>query len=78
MSADVISSLSLLDVTLLPVCEEEVSLEQQERSINVVQLNPEPPQIKEEQEELLQKPEEAGGSTLTLLKLTCNTETCGL
>ena len=55
LCADVISSLLLLDLPLLPVCKEEIKEEPEE-----------PPQIKEEQEDLLQRAEEADGSTLTL------------
>ena len=47
------------------VCKEEVSPEQ-ERSSSLLQEEPEPPHIKEEQEEILQRPEEPDGSTLTL------------
>ena len=47
----------------VPVCKEEVSPEE-EWSSSLVQEESELPQIKEEQgEELLQRPEEAGGST---------------
>ena len=50
------------------MCKEEVTSEQQERSSSLVQVKPEPLQIKEEQEEeLLQRPEENDGSTLTSL-----------
>ena len=59
--ADVTSSLLLLDLSLLPVCKEELSPEQQERSSSLLQEEPPPPHIKEEQEELLLKPEEADG-----------------
>ena len=55
-----------LDVLHLPVCKEEVSPEE-ERSSSLVQEEPEPPHIKEEQEELLQRPEEVDGPMLTLL-----------
>ena len=44
-----------------PVIEEE----EQERNPRPVQEEPEPPHIKEEQEEILQRPEEADGTTLT-------------
>ena len=47
------------------VCKEEVSPER-ERSSGLLQEEPEPPHIKEEHEELLQRPEEPDGSTLTL------------
>ena len=50
----------------MAVCKEEVSPEQ-ERSSSLLQEEPEPPHIKEEQEELLQRPEEPVGSMLTLL-----------
>ena len=59
--ADVTSSLLLLDLSLLPVCKEELSPEQQERSSSLLQEEPPPPHIKEEQEELLLEPEEADG-----------------
>ena len=64
------------------MCKEEVSPEEEwssslvqeeskspkyERIPSAVQEEPQLPQIKEEQEELFQRPEEAGGSTLTLL-----------
>ena len=52
----------------VPVCKEEVPPEE-ERSSSLLQEEPQPPHIKEEQEELLQRAQEAGGSTLTLLKL---------
>ena len=48
------------------MCKEEVSPEH-EKSSSLVQEEPQPPHIKDEQEELLQKPEEAGGSMFTLL-----------
>ena len=67
LSAYVTSSLLLLDLQFLPdVCEEEASPEHQERISSLVQVKPEPPQIKEEQEETLLRPEEAAGSPLTL------------
>ena len=50
------------------MCKEEVSPED-EWSSSLVQEEPQPPQIKEEQEELLERPEETGGSTLTLLSV---------
>merc|ERR1719376_1226406 len=50
------------------VCKEEVSPEQ-ERSSSLLQEEPEPPHIKEEHEELLQRPEEPDGSMLTLLEV---------
>ena len=50
-----------LDFLLLPVCLEEVSPEEEQGS-SPVQEEPELPHIKEEQEELLQRPGEAGGS----------------
>ena len=74
--------LFFLDFLLAPVCKEEVSPEEEwssslvqeeskspkyERIPSVVQEEPQLPQIKEEQEELFQRPEQAGGSTLTLL-----------
>ena len=63
--ADVSSSL-LLDVPLLPTCQEEVP-ERQERSCSLVQVKPEAVHIKDEQEEEhLQRPEDADGSWLTL------------
>ena len=49
----------------LPVCKEELFPEHEESSPSLVQEEPQPLQIKEEQEELLQ--EEADGSTLTSL-----------
>ena len=58
-----LSFYSFLDFVSLPVCKEELFPEHQERSPSLEE--PQPPQIKEEQEELLQ--EEADGSTLTLL-----------
>ena len=55
LCADVTSSLLLLDLPLLPVCKEEVSPE-------------EPPQIKEEQEDVLDRPEEADGALIIDLR----------
>ena len=54
------------DFLHVPVCKEEVS-PKEERSSGLVQEEPQPPQIKEEQEELLERPEKAAGLTLTLL-----------
>ena len=48
------------------VCKEGVSPEH-ERIPSLLQEEPEPPHIKEEQEELLQRPEEPDGFMLTLL-----------
>ena len=48
------------------MCEEEVSQEVEERSSSLIKEEPQPPQIKEERLDLLQRPEEDdGGSTLT-------------
>ena len=52
------------DLLLLPVCKEEVPLEQQEWSSSLVQEEPQPLHIKEEQEE--QSPVEADGATRPL------------
>ena len=57
----------------MDVCKEEVSPEQ-ERSSSLFQEKPEPPHIKEEQEELLQRPEEPVGSMLTLLAVKTEVE----
>ncbi|KAM4634590.1 uncharacterized protein ACJ7VT_001918 [Polymixia lowei] len=55
------------DPQQLFVCKEEVPLEQQEWSPSLGQEEPEPPHIKEEQEDLIQGLEEAEVLTLTLL-----------
>ena len=55
-----------LDILHMVVCKEEVSPEQ-ERSSSLVQEKPEPPHIKDEQEEILRRPDEPDGSKLTLL-----------
>ena len=55
----------MLDVLHNPVCE-EVSPEE-ERGSSLIKEEQQPPQIKEEHEELLQRPEQADVSTLTLL-----------
>ena len=54
----------LLDILSMVVCKEEVSPEPEGRS-SLLQEEPEPPHIKEEQEEILQRPEEPEGSTWT-------------
>ena len=68
-SADVTSSLLILDLPLPPVCKEEVSPDHVERSSSLVQEEPEvPPQIKEEQEEDLESPEEADGILISVVR----------
>ena len=50
------------------MCEEEVYPEQQYRTPSLIQEEPQPPHIKEEpEEEPLQRPDKADGSTFTFL-----------
>ena len=56
-----------LDFLPPPVCKEEVSPENEERNHSLVQDEPQPPHFKVEQE-VLQRPKEAGGSMLLVVK----------
>ncbi|KAM4634129.1 uncharacterized protein ACJ7VT_007690 [Polymixia lowei] len=59
--------LNRIDSHQFSVCKEEVPPEQQEWSPSLCQEEPDPPHIKDEQEELIQGLDEAKVSTLTLL-----------